>query len=117
MMSITGDVKHLILCFKYRFAFSKKTKTKTPCMTGDALFFLIREQYNGKGTMRAFMVLPLVVPLVPIALSGNTLCVSYRLCIRHTLGTVFELHQSSENTHRYFQIIETKNTYRPSYAA
>ena len=39
------------------------------------------------------------------SLSGNTFRVSYHLCIRHTLGTVFELHQSSENTHRYFHII------------
>ena len=41
-------------------------------------------------------------------LSGNTLRVSYHLCIRHTLGTVFELHQSSENALRYFYIIKTK---------
>ena len=38
-------------------------------------------------------------------LSGNTFRVSYHLCIHHTLGTVFELHQSSENMHRYFHII------------
>ena len=42
------------------------------------------------------------------SLSGNTLRVSYHLCIRHTLGTVFELHQSSENVHSYFYIIKTK---------
>ena len=30
-------------------------------------------------------------------LSGNTLRVSYHLCIRHTLGKVFKLYQSSEN--------------------
>ena len=39
-------------------------------------------------------------------LSGNTVRVSYHSCIRHTLGMVFELHQSSENTHRYFHIIK-----------
>ena len=50
-------------------------------------------------------------------LSGNTLRVGYHLCIRHILGTVFELYQSSENTHRYFHIIKAKNMYRPSYAA
>ena len=52
-------------------------------------------------------------------LTGNTLRVSYHLnvCIRHSLSTVFELHQSSETTHRYFHIIKTKITYRPSYAA
>ena len=50
-------------------------------------------------------------------LSGSTLRVSYPLCIRHTLGTVFELHQSSENTHRYFHIIMNKNSYRLSYSA
>ena len=49
-----------------------------------------------------------------IALSGNTLRVSYHLCIRHTLDTVFELHQSSENTIRYFHIIKKQKTYRPS---
>ena len=53
----------------------------------------------------------------PYSLSGNTLCVGYHLCIRHILGTVFELYQSSENTHRYFHIINAKNMYRPSYAA
>ena len=51
------------------------------------------------------------------SLSGNTLRVGYHLCIRHILGTVFELYQSSENTHRYFHIIKAKNMYRPSYAA
>ena len=50
-------------------------------------------------------------------LSGNTLRVGYHLCLRHILGTVFELYQSSENTHRYFHIIKAKNMYRPSYAA
>ena len=49
--------------------------------------------------------------------SGNKVRVCYHLCIRHTLGTVFELHQSSETMHRYFYIIKTKGTYRPSYAA
>ena len=48
---------------------------------------------------------------------GNTLRVGYQLCIRHILGTLFELYQSSENTHRYFHIIKAKNMYRPSYAA
>ena len=52
-----------------------------------------------------------------ITMSGNTLRVSYHLCIRHSLGTVFKLYQSSENTHRYFHITKTKNMYRPSYAA
>ena len=47
---------------------------------------------------------------------GNTLRVSYQLCICHTLGTVFELHQSSENKQRYFRIIKKQNAYRPSYA-
>ena len=51
-----------------------------------------------------------------IPLSGNTLRVCYHLCIRHTLDTVFELHQSSENTHRYFHIIKKENTYRLIYA-
>ena len=51
------------------------------------------------------------------SLSGNILRVSYHLCIRHTLDMVFELHQSSENMHHYFHIIENKNTNRPSYAA
>ena len=49
--------------------------------------------------------------------SGNKVRVCYHLCIRHTLGTVFELHQSSETMHRYFYIIKTKSMYRPSYAA
>ena len=44
-----------------------------------------------------------------ITLSGNTLRVGYHLCIHHILGTVFELYQSSENTHRYFHIIKAKN--------
>ena len=52
-----------------------------------------------------------------ITLSGNTLRVGYHLCIRHISGTVFELYQSSENTHCYFHIIKAKNMYRPSYAA
>ena len=56
-------------------------------------------------------------PTNTVSLSGNTFRVSYHLCIRHTLGTVFELHQSSENTHRYFHFIKNKNTYRLSYAA
>ena len=56
-------------------------------------------------------------PPFPYSLSGNTLRVGYHLCIRHILGTVFELYQSSENTHRYFHIINAKNMYRPSYAA
>ena len=34
-----------------------------------------------------------------------------------SLGTVFEHHQSSENTHRNFHIMKTKCMYRPSYAA
>ena len=55
--------------------------------------------------------------LVPETLSGNTIRVSYHLCIRHTSGTVFELYQSSENMHRYFHVIKTENMYRPSYAA
>ena len=46
-----------------------------------------------------------------MALSGNTLHVSYHLCIRHTLDTVLELHQSSENKHHYFHIIKKRNTY------
>ena len=37
-----------------------------------------------------------------ISVSGNKVRVCYHLCIRHTLGTVFELHQSSETMHRYF---------------
>ena len=54
-----------------------------------------------------------------LSLSENihVLRVSYHLGIRHTLGMVFELHQSSENMHHYFHIIENKNTYRSSYAA
>ena len=55
-----------------------------------------------------------LVHLIPIK---STISVSYHLCIRHTLGTVFELYQSLENTHRYFHIIKTENMYRPSYAA
>ena len=43
-----------------------------------------------------------------LPLSGNTHPVSYNLRIRHTLGTVFELYQSSENMHCYFHIIKTK---------
>ena len=50
-------------------------------------------------------------------LSGNTFRVGYHLFTRNTLGTVFELYQSSENTHRYFHIIKAKTMYRPSYAA
>ena len=41
-------------------------------------------------------------------LSRNTLRVGYHLCIRHILGTVFELYQSLETTHRYFHIIKAK---------
>ena len=52
-----------------------------------------------------------------VTLSGNTFHVSYHLCIRHTFGTVFELHQSSENMHNYFHIIKAKNMYSLSYAA
>ena len=55
--------------------------------------------------------------LFNISLSGNTIRVSYHLCTRHALGKVFELHQSSENMHRYFHIIKAKNMYKPSYAA
>ena len=50
----------------------------------------------------------LTVMHVKYTLSGNTLRVIYHLCIRHTLGTVFDLHHISENTHRYFHIIKTK---------
>ena len=39
---------------------------------------------------------------------GNTLRVSYHLCIRHALGTMFKLYQSSENMHRRFHTIKTK---------
>ena len=46
--------------------------------------------------------------LAVLSLSGNTLRVSYHLCTRQTLGAVFELHHSSENTHRYFHIIKIK---------
>ena len=66
---------------------------------------------------RSLVAMSLNDPLMVYTLSGNTLRVSYHLCIRHTLGTVFELHQSSENAHRYFYIIKTKNMYRLSYAA
>ena len=59
--------------------------------------------------------LEFVINLV-LSLSGNTLRVSYHLCIRHTLGTVVELQQSSENTHRFCHIIKKQNTYRLSYA-
>ena len=55
--------------------------------------------------------------LLSNTLSGNTLRVGYHLCIRHIVGTVFELYQSLENTYRYFHIIKAKNMYRPSYAA
>ena len=55
--------------------------------------------------------------MVTYTVSGNRVRVRYHLCIRHTLGTVFEQHQSSETVHRYFYIIKTKSTYRPSYAA
>ena len=48
--------------------------------------------------------------------SENKDRVCYHLCIPHTFSTVFELNQSSENTHRYFHIIKNKTTYRPSYA-
>ena len=54
--------------------------------------------------------------LLTSTVSGNKVRVCYHLCIRHTLDTVFELHQSSENKHRYFLIIKNKNTYRLSYA-
>ena len=47
----------------------------------------------------------------------HSLTVIYHLCIQNTLGTVFELHQSSENVHHYFHIIKTKNMYRLSYTA
>ena len=50
-------------------------------------------------------------------LSGNTFRVGYQLSIRHALGTVLEVHQSSENTYRYFHIIKNKNMYSLSYAA
>ena len=56
------------------------------------------------------------VSKISLLLSGNTLRVCYQLCIRHTLGTVFELYQSPENTHRYFHIIKAKTMYMPSYA-
>ena len=52
---------------------------------------------------------PAEIHNVQYSLSGNTLSVSYHLCICHTLGTVFELYQSSENSHRYFHTIKTKN--------
>ena len=48
------------------------------------------------------------VEIVLLSLLGNTLCVSYHLCIPHTLGAMFEVHQSSENTHHCFYIIKTK---------
>ena len=54
---------------------------------------------------------------IPRTPSGNTLRVSYHLCIRHTLGTVFDLHHILENTYRYFHIIKAKNMDMPSYAA
>ena len=56
-------------------------------------------------------------PAVAAALSGNTFRVDYQLSIRHTLGTVLEAHQSSENTYRYFYIIQNKNMYSLSYAS
>ena len=62
-------------------------------------------------------VLFFLLTCIYLTLSGNTLRVGYHLCIRHILGTAFELYQSSENTHRYFQIIKAKNIYRPPYAA
>ena len=43
-----------------------------------------------------------------ISVSGNKVRVCYHLCIRHTLDTVFELHQSSENKQGYFHIIKNK---------
>ena len=43
--------------------------------------------------------------------------VGYQLRIRHTLGTMFEVHQTSENTYRYFHIIKNINIYSLSYAA
>ena len=56
-----------------------------------------------------FSHLLLISPFIcPFPLSGNTLRVGYHLCIRHILGTVFELYQSSENTHCYFHIIKAK---------
>ena len=51
------------------------------------------------------------------SVSGNKVRVCYHLCIRHTSGTVFEMHQSLETMLRYFYIIKTKSMYRPSYAA
>ena len=51
-----------------------------------------------------------------LSLSGNTFRVGYQLRIRHTLGTMFEVHQTSENTYRYFHIIKNKTMYSLSYA-
>ena len=51
------------------------------------------------------------------SLSGNTFRVGYQLSIRHTLGTVLEVYQSSEYTYQYFYIITNKNMKSLSYAA
>ena len=37
-----------------------------------------------------------------VSLSGNTFRVRYHLCIRHTVGTVFVLHQSLETCIAFF---------------
>ena len=50
-----------------------------------------------------------------LSVSGNKVRVYYHLCIRHTLDTVFELHRSSENAHRYVRIIRIKNTYTAAF--
>ena len=71
---------------------------------------IIKRESTGTGTEINISIIYL------IHCRGNTLRVSYQMCICHTLGTVFELHQSSENKQRYFRIIKKQNAYRPSYA-
>ena len=44
------------------------------------------------------------VSICTVTVSGNKVRVCYHLCISHTLGTVFELHQTLETMHRYFSL-------------
>ena len=68
------------------------------------ILHLVTQQHHSKINLIQIKVRRLKPITLP--LSEKLLRVNYHLCKLHTLDTAFELHQSSENTNRYFHIID-----------
>ena len=71
---------------------------------GRHILHLVTQHHHSKIDRIQFKIRRLKPITLPM--SEKLLRVNYHLCKLHTLDTAFGMHQSSENTNRYFHIID-----------